>query len=91
MVMFWNIRRRPSKGVRVLRSVLIVSAAVFVPVGVGVIRRLLRQRGGAAENGRPSPARMEPSARRGTTSGSRRKRSRIAGRASAGGGRFHAD
>lgn len=75
MEMFWKFRRRPSKFASFVRSFLMVGAAVGVPVGLEVIRRVVRSRrlGGATHgmNGRGAAAHAASSSSR---RGSRRKR-----------------
>ncbi len=39
---FWNIRRRPSTGIRIVRSALLLGAAIALPAGVRAIRRMIR-------------------------------------------------
>lgn len=78
MEMFWKVRPRPSKFARIVRSFLLVGAAVGVPVGLEVIRRMIwatRSAGAShAMNGRSPAARTIPvSSRR----GSRRRRAAV--------------
>jgi hypothetical protein len=61
MEMFWNFRRRPSRFATFIRSFLMVGAAVGVPVGIEVIRRMVRAgRSGATHglNGRGGAGRV---------------------------------
>lgn len=75
-MMLWNIRRRPSIYSRILRSVLMVGAAVCVPVGLEVLRRVVRSGRLGALNGQSSGHhRMNQSGRSSATIGSRRRRS----------------
>jgi hypothetical protein len=75
MQMFWKVRRRPSKFVMIVRSFLMVGAAVGVPVGLEVIRRMVwsGRSGGATHgaNGRGLAAHTTAAASR---RGSRRRR-----------------
>lgn len=76
MMMLWKVRRRPSTLARIVRSALMIGAAVVVPVGLEVLRRVARRRGLAlAHNGRISETRTEASSRGGRSSAARRKRS----------------
>jgi len=80
MMMFWKIRRRPSTALRVLRSALLLGAAVCVPVGFGVIRRLTKRGALSAQDGQHVPMRIGSSRKRGAPRRSRRKRSLVATR-----------
>jgi hypothetical protein len=73
-MLLWNIRRRPSTAVRILRSVLMVGAAVCVPVGLEVLRRVIRSGALVPQNGQSSAHRMNQSGRTSATTGSRRRR-----------------
>jgi len=73
-MMLWNIRRRPSTFVTILRSVLMVGAAVCVPVGLEVIRRAIRSGRPGLHNGLGSAFRANQSGRSSVTTGSRRRR-----------------
>ncbi len=77
MEMFWKFRRRPSKFVRFMRSFLMVGAAVGVPVGIEVIRRMVRAgRSGSAHgmNGRGGAVHAAATV---TRRGSRRRRAAV--------------
>jgi hypothetical protein len=73
-MMLWNIRRRPSMFSQILRSVLMVGAAVCVPVGLEVLRRVIRSGRVAPQNGLSSAHRSNQSGRSSATAGSRRRR-----------------
>jgi hypothetical protein len=70
MEMFWNFRRRPSRFATFMRSLLMVGAAVGVPVGLEVIRRMVRAGRtagiGHAMNGRGATSASSSASRRGS-------------------------
>jgi len=75
MEMFWKFRRRPSRFARFMRSFLMVGAAVGVPVGLEVIRRMIRAgRSAAAVHGLNGHASTTHSAATPPRRGSRRRR-----------------
>jgi len=75
MEMFWKFRRRPSRFARFMRSFLMVGAAVGVPVGLEVIRRMIRAgRWGAATHGMNGRSVSAHAASAPPRRGSRRKR-----------------
>jgi len=73
-MMLWNIRRRPSIYSRILRSVLVIGAAVCVPVGLEVFHRVIRSGRLGSQNGQSSGHRANHSGRSSATTGSRRQR-----------------
>jgi hypothetical protein len=73
-MLLWNIRRRPSILSRVLRSALMVGAAVCVPVGLEVLRRVIRSGKLGMQNGQSSAQRMNESGRSSSASRSSRRR-----------------
>jgi hypothetical protein len=77
-MMLWNIRRRPSTFSRILRSVLMVGAAVCVPVGLEVLRRVIRDGRVGMQNGQSLAHRANQFGRSSASSGSRRRRSAAA-------------
>jgi hypothetical protein len=74
MAMFWSIQRRPSRLARVVRSALVVGAAVMVPVGIRVIRRFMRLGAASSHNGRSSAASLTAPLRHAASRRARRKR-----------------
>ena len=74
-MMLWNIRRRPSIFSRIVRSVLMVGAAVCVPVGLEVLRRVIRDGRVGMQNGHSLAHRSNQFGRSSATPGSRRRRS----------------
>ena len=72
MDMFWKVRRRRSRFVTIVRSFLVVGAAVGVPVGLEVLRRFVR-RGAHASIGGHATVHSTPARK----AGSRRRRAPV--------------
>jgi hypothetical protein len=81
-MMLWNIRRRPSIFATILRSALMVGAAVCVPVGLEVLRRVIQNGRSGSQSSGASSQRANHSGRASASTGSRRRRSASLARAS---------
>lgn len=77
MPMFFSIRRRPSRLARVVRSALVVGAAVMVPIGIRVVRRWMGTRPASSANGRPSAGAFTGPIRHAAGRRARRKRTPV--------------